>query len=221
MPLTSTIKISIADDHKIFRDGIKMALSPREDLKMIWEAEDGKDLLHKIAIKEPDLLLMDIRMPEIDGINAIELLRKEYENLKIIVLSMYDDQQMISKMMEMGANAYLTKTTDPDEIYEAILTCMNEEFYFNQLVNKAVMGKLMQKKNVRRHYGSETPINFNEKELKILQLIGEDKTTDEISKIIFLSPRTIETIRQNMKSKVGAKTIGGLIMYGMRNKLIE
>jgi len=221
MPLTSTIKISIADDHKIFRDGIKMALSPREDLKMIWEAEDGKDLLHKIAIKEPDLLLMDIRMPEIDGINAIELLRKEYENLKIIVLSMYDDQQMISKMMEMGANAYLTKTTDPDEIYEAILTCMNEEFYFNQLVNKAVMGKLMQKKNVRRHYGSEAPINFNEKELKILQLIGEDKTTDEISKIIFLSPRTIETIRQNMKSKVGAKTIGGLIMYGMRNKLIE
>ncbi|MEO6843669.1 MAG: response regulator transcription factor [Ginsengibacter sp.] len=221
MPLTSTIKISIADDHKIFRDGIKMALAPREDLKMIWEAEDGKDLLHKIAIKEPDLLLMDIRMPEIDGINAIELLRKEYENLKIIVLSMYDDQQMISKMMEMGANAYLTKTTDPDEIYEAILTCMNEEFYFNQLVNKAVMGKLMQKKNVRRHYGSEIPINFNEKELKILQLIGEDKTTDEISKIVFLSPRTIETIRQNMKNKVGAKTIGGLIMYGMRNKLIE
>ena len=221
MPLTSTIKISIADDHKIFRHGIKMALSPREGLRMIWEAEDGKDLLHKIAIKEPDLLLMDIRMPEIDGINAIELLRKEYENLKIIVLSMYDDQQMISKMMEMGANAYLTKTTDPDEIYEARLTCMNEEFYFNQLVNKAVMGKLMQKKNVRRHYGSEVPINFNEKELKILQLIGEDKTTDEISKIVFLSPRTIETIRQNMKSKVGAKTIGGLIMYGMRNKLIE
>jgi DNA-binding NarL/FixJ family response regulator len=221
MPLTTTIKISIADDHKIFRDGIKMALSPREDLKMIWEAEDGKDLLHKIAIKEPDLLLMDIRMPEIDGINAIEMLRKEYENLKIIVLSMYDDQQMISKMMEMGANAYLTKTTDPDEIYEAILTCMNEEFYFNQLVNKAVMGKLMQKKNVRRHYGSEVPINFNEKELKILQLIGEDKTTDEISKLVFLSPRTIETIRQNMKNKVGAKTIGGLLMYGMRNKMIE
>ncbi|HEY5371653.1 MAG TPA: response regulator transcription factor [Hanamia sp.] len=221
MPLTSTIKISIADDHKIFRDGIKMALSPRQDLKMLWEAEDGKDLLHKMAIKKPDLLLMDIRMPEIDGINAIELLRKEYEDLKIIVLSMYDDQQMISKMMEMGANAYLTKTTDPDEIYEAILTCMNEEFYFNQLVNKAVMGKLMHKKSVNRQYGIEAPINFSEKELKILQLLGEDKTTEEISKIVFLSPRTIESIRQNMKTKVGAKTIGGLIMYGMRNKMIE
>jgi DNA-binding NarL/FixJ family response regulator len=164
---------------------------------------------------------MDIRMPEIDGINAIEMLRKEYDDLKIIVLSMYDDQQMISKMMEMGANAYLTKTTDPDEIYEAILTCMNEDFYFNQLVNNAVMGKLMQKKNIRKHYGSNIPISFSEKELKILQLLGEDKTTEEISKIIFLSPRTIETIRQNMKNKVGAKTIGGLLMYGMRNKMIE
>ena len=221
MPLTNIIKIAIADDHKIFRDGIKMALSPRADLKMIWEAEDGKDLLHKMTIKEPDVLLMDIRMPEIDGINAIEMLRKEYDELKIIVLSMYDDQQMISKMMEMGANAYLTKTTDPDEIYEAIHTCMNEDFYFNQLVNNAVMGKLMQKKNVRKHYGSNIPISFNEKELKILQLLGEDKTTEEISKIIFLSPRTIETIRQNMKNKVGAKTIGGLLVYGMRNKMIE
>jgi DNA-binding CsgD family transcriptional regulator len=83
------------------------------------------------------------------------------------------------------------------------------------------MGKLMQKRNVKTQYGRELPVNFNEKELKILQLLGEDKTTDEISKIIFLSPRTIETIRQNMKNKVGAKTIGGLIMYGMRNKMIE
>lgn len=221
MSLSTVIKIAIADDHKIFRDGIKMALSPKENLKMIWEAEDGKDLIHKMAIKKPDVLLMDIRMPEIDGIHAIEMLRKEYDDLKIIVLSMYDDQQMISKMMEMGANAYLTKTTDPDEIYEAILTCMNEDFYFNQLVNNAVMGKLMQKKNVRKHYGSNIPIIFSEKELKILQLLGEDKTTEEISKIIFLSPRTIETIRQNMKNKVGAKTIGGLLMYGMRNKMIE
>lgn len=221
MSITSVIKIAIADDHKIFRDGIKMALASKENLKMIWEAENGKDLMHKIDIKKPDVLLMDIRMPEIDGINAISMLRKEHEDLKIIVLTMYDDQQMISKMMEMGANAYLTKTTDPDEIYEAILTCMNDDFYFNQLVNNAVMGKLMQKKNVRHHYGSTVPVAFSEKELKILQLLAEDKTTEEISKIIFLSPRTIETIRQNMKNKVGAKTIGGLITYGMRNKMIE
>ena len=218
---STQIKIAIADDHKIFRDGIKMALSNKENLKILWEAEDGKDMMHKISIKMPDVLLMDIRMPEIDGINAIQILRKEYEKVKIIVLTMYDDNQMITKMMEMGANAYLTKTTDPEEIYEAILTCMNEDYYFNDLVNAAVMGKLMQKKSVRQIYADSLPVTFSEKEIKILQLLSEDKTTEEISKVIFLSPRTIETIRQNMKSKVNAKTIGGLIMYAMRNKLIE
>jgi DNA-binding NarL/FixJ family response regulator len=162
---------------------------------------------------------MDIRMPEMDGVNAISLLRKEYEHVKIIVLTMYDDQEMISKMMEMGANAYLTKTTDPEEIYNAILSCMNEDFYFNDLVNKAVMMKLQHKKTARPFYPN--PIKFSEKELKILKLIAEDKTTEEISKEVYLSPRTIETIRQNMKTKVGAKTIAGLVMYAMRNKLID
>jgi DNA-binding NarL/FixJ family response regulator len=213
------IKVAIADDHKIFRDGIKMALSGKEYLKIIWEAEDGKDLIHKMKIKLPDVLLMDIRMPEMDGINAISLLRKEYEEVRIIVLTMYDDQEMISKMMEMGANAYLTKTTDPDEIYNAILTCMNDDFYFNDLLNKAVLMKLQQKKTTRQFYPN--PVKFNEKEISILKLIAQDKTTEEISKEVFLSPRTIETIRQNMKTKVGAKTIAGLVMYGMRNKLID
>ena len=147
MSTIETIKVAIADDHKIFRDGIKMALSGKEYLKIIWEAEDGKDLIHKMKIKLPDVLLMDIRMPEMDGINAISLLRKEYEEVRIIVLTMYDDQEMISKMMEMGANAYLTKTTDPEEIYNAILTCMNDDFYFNDLLNKAVLMKLQQKKD--------------------------------------------------------------------------
>jgi DNA-binding NarL/FixJ family response regulator len=216
---TEPIKVAIADDHKIFRDGIRMALSGKEFLKIIWEAEDGKDLMHKIKIKMPNVLLMDIRMPEMDGINAISLLRKEYEEVKIIVLTMYDDQEMISRMMEMGANAYLTKTTDPEEIYNAILTCMNDDFYFNDLVNKAVLMKLQLKKNAKQYYPN--PVKFNEKELKILRLLAEDKTTEEISKEVYLSPRTIETIRQNMKTKAGVKTIGGLVMYGMKNRLID
>lgn len=213
------IKVSIADDHKIFRDGIKMALRDREYLKILWEAEDGKDLMHKLKIKQPDVLLMDIRMPEVDGVNAIGMIRKEYDNIKIIVLTMYDDQEMVTKMMEMGANAYLTKTTDPEEIYQAILTCMNDDFYFNDLVNKAVLLKLQHKKTVKQFYPN--PIKFSEKELKILKCIAEDKTTEEISKEVFLSPRTIETIRQSMKQKVGVKTIAGLIMYAMRNRLLE
>ena len=213
------IKVAIADDHKIFRDGIKMALTGKKFLRIIWEAEDGKDLMHKMRLKLPDVLLMDIRMPEMDGVNAISLLRKEYENVKVIVLTMYDDQEMITKMMAMGANAYLTKTTDPEEIYTAILTCMNDDFYFNDLVNKAVLLRLQQKRPSKAFFPNS--VNFSEKELKILRLIADDKTTEDISKEVYLSPRTIETIRQNMKTKVGAKTIAGLVMYAMRNKLLE
>jgi len=213
------IRIALADDHKIFRDGIRMALKNRGYLKILWEASDGKDMMHKLKLKLPDVLLMDIRMPEIDGINALQIIRKEYEELKIIILSMYDDREIITTMMEYGANAFLSKTTDPDEIYKAILGCMNDDFYFNDLVNTAVLLKLQYKKNVRKFYPAA--IKFNEKELKILKLICEDKTTEEISEDVFLSPRTIETIRQNMKSKVGVKTIAGLVMYAMRNKLHE
>jgi DNA-binding NarL/FixJ family response regulator len=219
MTVNQQIRVAIADDHKIFRDGIKMSLQGRNYIKILWEAEDGKDLIHKMRLKQPDVLLMDIRMPELDGANAIGLIRKEYEDAKIIVLTMYDDQEMITKMMEMGANAYLTKTTDPDEIYEAILTVMNDEFYFNDLVNKAVLLKLQYKKKVKQFYPNT--VQFSEKELKILKCIAEDMTTEEISKEVFLSPRTIETIRQKMKEKVGAKTIAGLVMYAMRNRLLE
>jgi DNA-binding NarL/FixJ family response regulator len=213
------IKVAIADDHKIFRDGIKMALSGKKYLRIIWEAEDGKDLMHKMRLKMPDVLLMDIRMPEMDGVNAISLLRKEFEQVKVIVLTMYDDQEMITRMMEMGANAYLTKTSDPEEIYNAILTCMNDDFYFNDLVNRAVLLKLQQKRPQRPHFAAS--VTFTEKELRILRLIADDKTTEEISKEVYLSPRTVETIRQNMKTKVGARTIAGLVMYAMRNKLLD
>jgi DNA-binding NarL/FixJ family response regulator len=219
MPNEKLIRLAIADDHKIFRDGIRMALKSRDFIKIIWEAENGKDMMHKLKIKTPDILLMDIRMPEVDGINALQLIRKEYEGVKIIILSMYDDKEIITKMMEYGANAYLTKTTDPDEIYKAIISCMNEDFYFNDLVNSAVLLRLQQKKTVRKFYPNT--IKFNEKELRILRLISEDRTTEEISEAVFLSPRTVETIRQNMKSKVNAKTIGGLLMYAMRNKLLD
>jgi DNA-binding NarL/FixJ family response regulator len=219
MTVDKLIRLAIADDHKIFRDGIRMALKNRDFIKVIWEADDGKDMMHKLRIKTPDILLMDIRMPEVDGVHALQMIRKEYEEVKIIILSMYDDKETITKVMEHGANAFLTKTTDPDEIYKAIISCMNEDFYFNDLVNSAVLLKLQQKKTVRRFY--PTAIKFNEKELKILKLISEDKTTEEISEQVFLSPRTVETIRQNMKTKVGAKTIAGLLMYAMRNKLLE
>ena len=213
------ILLGMADDHKIFRDGLRAALKDKPFLQVAWEVETGNDLMHKLSVKLPDVLLMDARIPDADGINAIARIRKEYQELRIIVLTMYDDPQLINRMMEMGANAYLTKTSDPEEICEAILTCVKEDFYFNDLVNQAVLLKLHRKRKIRQAYPQN--VRFTEKEMRILQLIADDKTTEEIAESVFLSPRTVETIRQQMKLKAGVKTIAGLVMYATRNKLLE
>ena len=213
------ILLGMADDHKIFRDGLRAALKDKLFLQVAWEVETGNDLMHKLSVKLPDVLLMDARIPDADGINAIARIRKEYQELRIIVLTMYDDPQLINRMMEMGANAYLTKTSDPEEICEAILTCVKEDFYFNDLVNQAVLLKLQRKRKIRQAYPQT--VRFTEKEMRILQLIADDKTTEEIAESVFLSPRTVETIRQQMKLKAGVKTIAGLVMYATRNKLLE
>jgi DNA-binding NarL/FixJ family response regulator len=213
------ILLGMADDHKIFRDGLRAALKDKPFLQVAWEVETGNDLMHKLSVKLPDVLLMDARIPDADGINAIARIRKEYQELRIIVLTMYDDPQLINRMMEMGANAYLTKTSDPEEICEAILTCVKEDFYFNDLVNQAVLLKLQRKRKIRQAYPQN--VRFTEKEMRILQLIADDKTTEEIAESVFLSPRTVETIRQQMKLKAGVKTIAGLVMYATRNKLLE
>ena len=217
--MENLIQIALADDHKIYRDGIRMSLKNKDNIRIIWDAEDGKDMIHKLRMKQPDVLIMDINMPETDGIKALQMIRKEYESLKIIILSMYNDRETITKMMEFGANAYLTKTADAEEIYKAIVTCANDDFYFNDLVNSAVLLKLQNRRTSRKFLA--TAVRFNEKELKILKLISEDKTTEEISDDVFLSPRTVETIRQNMKTKVGVKTVAGLLMYALKNHLID
>lgn len=213
------IQLALADEHKIFRDGIRVAMKNRDNIKIVWEAEDYIDMIKKLRVKTPDVLIMDIRMPEAEAIKDMQLIKKDYEEVKIIIVSRYDDKETIRQMMEYGANAYLTKTTNADEIYKAITTCIDEDFYFNDLVNSAVLFKLQEKKTVKKFY--PRPVKFSDKELKILKLISEDKTTEEISEDVFLSPRTVETIRQNMKTKVGAKTIAGLLMYAVRNKLLK
>jgi DNA-binding NarL/FixJ family response regulator len=213
------IHLAIVDDHRIFRDGMRMALKDRELICIDWEAENGKEMIEKLKLQKPDVLILDIKMPETDGVKALQLIRKEYDDVKIIILSMYDDRETIAKMMEYGANAYLTKMTDADEIYRAINGCVKEGFYFNDLVNGAVLVKLQNNKSLKRFYPNK--VKFNENEMKILKLISEDKTTEEISQEIFLSPRTVESLRQNMKNRVGAKTIAGLLMYAIRNRLID
>lgn len=217
MPI-STIQSAIADDYKIFRDGIRVAFKNRDNIKMIWEAEDFGQMMQKLKQKPPDVLLTDLEILGTDVIKNIQLIKKDKENLKIVIIGVYTDSDTITQVMENGANAYLKKTTNANEIYKAIVTCMKDDFYFNDLVNEALVTKLQQNSAIKKKYTKL--IKFNDKELKILKLISEDKTTVEISAEVFLSPRTVETIRQNMKTKVGARTIAGLLMYAIRNKFI-
>lgn len=215
---SKTIRFSIADDHKIFRDGIKMSLGSVPYLKFVWEAENGKMLIEKLQHSMPDILLLDIRMPLLDGIEALPMIRNDFSDLKIIVLSMYDDQLTIRKMIDLGANAYLTKTAEPEEIINAVNGCMEDEIYINQIVTSSVLHQLNHKKITRSFLAY--PARLTEKEIEILRLIAADKTTEEISELVFLSPRTVEKIRHQMKQKTGVKSIAGLVMYGLRNNIL-
>src|SRR3982750_1839269 len=169
-----TIKVAIADDHALFRAGVKTALAVRKDIEMIAEADNGMQLLNLLKHMEPDVILLDIQMPIMDGITTLPEIRKIYPQVKVILLSMHNDHSMISKLMEIGANSYLTKNSDSETIYQAIKTCYEQEFFFNELTNKALLSGLRTK---RTEPGSPQDIHLSEKEVTILKLMCEEKTT--------------------------------------------
>src|SRR5450755_328204 len=214
---TRPIKVAIADDHALFRAGVKTALSVRKDIEMIAEADNGMQLLNLLKHVEPDVILLDIQMPIMDGIQTLPEIRKLYPHVKVIILSMHNDHSMISKLMEVGANSYLTKNSDSETIYQAIKTCYEQEFFFNDLTNKALLSGLRTKKTDH----TQEDVQLNDKELRILKLMCEEKTTKEIADIVDISPRTVEAIRDKLKTKTGAKSMAGLVMYAVKNKLLE
>jgi len=131
---------------------------------------------------------------------------------------MHNDHSMISKLMEIGANSYLTKNSDSETIYQAIKTCYEQEFFFNELTNKALLSGLRTK---RTEPNSPQDINLSEKEITILKLMCEEKTTKEIADIVEISPRTVEAIRDKLKTKTGAKSMAGLVMYALKSGIIQ
>src|SRR3982750_1074851 len=146
--LDAVIKVAIADDHTLFRTGVKTSLSSRKDIQMVAEAENGMQLLNLLKHIKPDVVLLDIQMPIMDGLTTLPEIRKLYPDIKVIMLSMYNDHSMISRMMELGANSYLPKDSDSEMIYRAIRTCYESEFYFNDLTNKALLNVLRTKRPV-------------------------------------------------------------------------
>ena len=139
------IKVIIADDHVLYRAGVKTALSTKKDIKVIAEADNGMHLLNLIKNIPVDVILLDIQMPIMDGIATLPEIKKISPHTKVIMLTMVDDNSMITKLMELGANSYLTKTSDSEIIYEAIKTCYEQEYYFNSLTNKVLLTNLKQR----------------------------------------------------------------------------
>lgn len=219
--LTEPIKVIIADDHVLYRAGVKTALSAKKDLKVIGEADNGQHLLTLLKNIQPDVILLDIQMPIMDGIGALPEIKKLYPHIKVIMLTMMDDHSMITKLMELGANSYLSKTSDSEIIYEAIKTCFVQEYYFNSLTNTALLHNLKQKNVAMPQKMVQEEAKLTDKEITILQLMCDEKSTKEIAEAVDLSPRTVEAMRDKLKAKTGAKNTAGLIMYAVKHKLIK
>ena len=215
------IKVIIADDHVLYRAGVITALSTKKDIKIIAEADNGMHLLNVVKVIPADVVLLDIQMPIMDGIATLPELKKICPNIKVIMLTMMDDQSMITKLMELGANSYLTKTSDSEIIYEAIKTCYEQEYYFNQLTNKALLSNLKQKSFPGPQKMIQAEAQLTDKEITILRLMCEEKSTKEIAEAVDLSPRTVEAIRDKLKVKTGAKSTAGLIMYAVKNHILD
>jgi DNA-binding NarL/FixJ family response regulator len=217
--MTEQIKVVIADDHGLFRGGVKTAMSMHKDIKMIAEADNGMQLLSILKHIQPDVVLLDIQMPIMDGITTLPEIKKLYPNIRVIMLTMHNDHSMITKLMELGANSYLTKNSDPELIYEAIKTVHEEEYFFNQLTNKALIDGLKMKRQIE--VSLPVDAKLSEKEIAILRMICEEKSTKEIADIVELSPRTVEAIRDKLKVKTGAKSMAGLVMYAVKSGIIH
>lgn len=215
----SKIKIAIADDYKIFREGLKVGLSADDGLHVLLEADNGEDLLKALETEQPDVIIMDLKMPIMDGMEATKVVRKKYPSIKVLVVSMYEDDKFIIHLMENGANGYLLKNAEPDEIRRSIYAVYENGYYFNDLVNKALLKKLVLKNNFKPSFNQN--IDLTEREQEVLKLICEEKTAAEIGKEIFLSPRSVEGIRQRLIEKIGVRNTAGLVMFAVKNGIVD
>jgi DNA-binding NarL/FixJ family response regulator len=213
------IRIAIADDYKIFREGLKVGLSADDNLEVMLEADNGEELLKGLESGIPDVIIMDLKMPIMDGMEATKVVRKKYPEVKVLVVSMYEDDKFIIHLMENGANGYLLKNAEPDEIRRSIYAVHENGYYFNDLVNKALLKKLVLKNNLKPSFNQN--VELSEREQEVLKLICEEKTASEIAKEIYLSPRSVEGIRQRLIEKVGVRNSAGLVMFAVKSGIVD
>jgi len=213
------IKVAIADDHKIFRKGVILSLRPYPNIKFVLEAENGQELIDGLAESNPDIVFMDLKMPVKDGIETTKYINKHFPSIRIIILTMYEDERFVGHLMDSGANGYLLKSTEPAEIKKAISDVMKTGFYLNNFVNKILIKKNYSKQKFNPNLNSEVVISEREKE--VLTLVCMEYTAQEIAQKMEISARTVEAIKDRLMERFGVKNSVGLVFYSMKNSLID
>lgn len=217
--MQAEIKVAIADDHKIFRKGVILSLRHYPNIRFVLEAENGEELLNNIEEAKPDVVLMDLRMPVKDGIEATKHISKHYPNISVIVLTMHEDDKFVTHLMENGANGYLLKSTDPAEIKKAITEVASKGYYLNNFVNRI----LLRRSHARaKNLPSLTnAIEITDKERDVIRYICMEFTSSEIGDKMGISSRTVESIKERLMERFGLKNTAGLVFFAVKNDLVD
>jgi DNA-binding NarL/FixJ family response regulator len=213
------IKVAIADDHKIFRKGVILSLRHYSNIKFVLEADNGEDLLNHLDEAKPDVILMDLRMPVKDGIEATKYISKHYPNIAVIVLTMHEDDRFVTHLMENGANGYLLKSTDPSEIKKAITDVVSKGYYLNNFVNRILLKRAHNKTKSIPSLNNDFPVTDKEKD--VLRYICMEFTSQEIGQKMDISPRTVESIKERLMERFGVKNTAGLVFFAVKNNLVD
>ncbi len=217
--VTGIVNLVIADDHEIFRDGLKLMLSRSDDIKVIGEASDGRELIEIVDALQPDVVITDIKMPYMDGIEATREIHKKHPSMGIIGLSMFDEEDLIMEMLEAGANGYLVKNAEKEEVIEAInAAAWGEHYYCRQTNNKLAD---MIAKSKFNPYSHKPKVEFNDRETDIIRLICQEMTNKEIATKMFMSVRTVEGYRLRIQERMDVKNSIGLVIYAIQHGIFN
>ena len=214
------IKVIVADDHQLVIDGIRSLLSTVDNIDVIGEALDGRELLKLLETHSPDLILMDINMPNMDGMKATEKIREQYGDIKVLVLSTYDDVRLVREILKLGARGYILKSSSKDEMINAIQTLHQGGNYFSRELSDKMMRSMMQDGSLDNSREPLLPVSLTRRETEVLRLIAMEYTGNEISEQLHISINTVETHRKNLLRKLKAKNTAGLVRYAMKHDLI-
>jgi DNA-binding NarL/FixJ family response regulator len=215
--VTKQVQVAIADDHTLLRKALGKLINSFDDYVVLFEADNGKEIKNKIAQHiVPDLVLLDVNMPEMDGFETAGWLNKNYPKIKILALSMFSDEKTIIKMLRLGAKGYILKNIDPDELKNALDSVMKKNFYLSDYISGKIISGLH--KDVDR---SDEPEPLTQREKDFLRLICTEITYKDIAAKMYVSPRTVDEYRNNLFEKLKVKSRVGLVMYAIRNGLVD